>query len=234
MFFPASRGLTTAIRFGRSASSCCASSPRLRRRLLDTIDGSWRRIGRVDVVVGVDLALRTLNASTLEALLLGKMPGRFLDSEDAVDTRLATLSDRPEADGSYPVNELHCLPHMWPDVVGRLAPGADVVLIDLRRLRAANTGALFEVSLAVQRVPLDRIVLLVDGRTDERAVTEAIEQAWHRLPSGSPNVTVGKPQVRWLVCNGSHRAQDRRIGEAVFAAAFGEDGPRAAALPVAT
>ena len=129
------------------------------------------------------------------------------------------------------------------DVVGEAANGDEavalveqlrpsVVLMDLRRLRAANQGALFEVSLVIQRVPLDRIVLLVDEQTDEEAVTGAIEKAWNRLPPDSPNASMREPRVRWLLCSGWRGGQERRIGKAVFAAAFGANHPTAAAEAV--
>jgi len=194
--------------------------PSLRRRLLDLLENSWRRVGRVDVVVGVDVALRTLSASTLEMFLRGRIAQHFIGTPHDVEDRLATLSDEPMADGLYPVNELHCSPQIWPDVVTRLATGADVVLVDVRRLQAANTGALFELSLAVRRVPLGRIVILADARTDERAVSQAIEQAWAHLPPDSPNLAIRKPRLRWVSCAGSRGGQGRRIANAVFAAAF--------------
>jgi hypothetical protein len=165
-------------------------------------------------------------------LLLGQLSQRFLGTGDFTQ-RLAAVSDRPDANGLYPVNEFHCLPQAWPDVVGHLAPDSDVVLIDLRRLRAKNTGALFEVALAIQRVPLDRILLLVDRRTDGQAVVEAVERAWQHLPQDSPNAAVSHPRVRQLLCEGARATQYRRIREAVFSTAFDSQvRPDAAALSV--
>ena len=210
-------------------------APRIHRRLLDTLDDTWRHVGRVDLVVGVDVALQTLGPGTLENFLRGIMSRQFLGTQDEARQRLQTLPERRAADGLYPLNELHCLPPIWPDVVNRLASEADVVLLDLRGLRAANRGALFELALAVHRVPLARIVLLVDRHTDDRAVSEAIERAWSRLPADSPNAAAREPQLHRVACAGSAGRQDQRIADAVFAASFGAPhAPGPGAVPVST
>jgi hypothetical protein len=150
----------------------------LRARLLDLLDDSWRRVGTVDVVVGVDLAARTLSAAALENFLLGRVDRQFLRSENAADRCLATLPRQLAADGRYPLNELHCVPGVWQRVVDSLAGEADVVLMDARGFQAANRGVAYELSLLARRVPLERVVLLSDRTTDEGALTEALERSW--------------------------------------------------------
>ena len=54
------------------------SNGRLRSDLLDALDASWRRIGTVDLVVGGDLAVRTMSGPVLESVLLGTVHRHFL------------------------------------------------------------------------------------------------------------------------------------------------------------
>ena len=150
----------------------------LRARLLDLLDDSWRRVGTVDVVVGVDLAARTLSAAALENFLLGRVDRQFLHSANAADRCLATLPRQLAADGRYPLNELHCVPGVWQRVVDSLAGEADVVLMDARGFQAANRGVAYELSLLARRVPFERVVLLSDRTTDEGALTAALERSW--------------------------------------------------------
>ena len=146
--------------------------------LMDLLDDTWRRIGRVDTVVGLDLALHTLNALALEDFLRGRVRRQFIKDLDEVRERVAALPSALAIDRRYPLNELHCLPETWQAVVIALLEAADVVLLDLRGLRAANRGVLYELALAVQRVPLPRLVILTDARTDSSLVERAAHEAW--------------------------------------------------------
>jgi hypothetical protein len=192
---------------------------RRRRRLLDMLDDTWRRVGRVDHVVGIDFADRTLSPAALENFLFGRVHRQFVRNETESVQRVARLSNQQAVDGRYPLNELHCLPHIWPRVVIELARACDVVLMDLRGLRRDNAGALFELALIINRVALDRIVLLVDRRTDEAALSETAQGAWVNLADDSPNAGRATPCLNLLRCSGS-RADEPAITHALFQAVY--------------
>jgi hypothetical protein len=192
---------------------------RRRRRLLDMLDDGWRWIGRVDLVVGVDFADRTLSPAALEQFALGRVHRHFISNEAESVERVRLLSNRRAVDGRYPLNELHCLPHIWPHVVTQLAGACDVALLDLRGLQRANQGALFELALMVERMALDRIVVLVDRRTDEIALSETAQAAWAHLADDSPNAGRTVTRLSLLRCSGS-RADEAGITQALFLAAY--------------
>lgn len=191
---------------------------RLRSNLLDALDNSWRRIGTLDLVVGGDLAVRTVSGPVLESVLLGTVRRHFLHQLDEVDDRLARLPRRAALDGRFPLNEVHCDPAVWQAAVTALADAADVVLMDLRGMRAGNRGALFELRMAVQRVELSRIVLLADSRTDERALAEAAEEAWRTRRDSSPSRVDTGARLVVLHCTGQVARDNVWILEKVFAA----------------
>jgi hypothetical protein len=150
----------------------------IRSWLMDLLDDTWRRIGRIDTVVGLDLALHTLNALALEDFLLGRVRRQFLKNRPEVHERIAALPSMLAVDRRYPLNELHCLPETWQPAVTALLDHADVVLIDLRGLRRTNRGVLYELTLALRRVPLARLVVLADARTNASLVADAAHGAW--------------------------------------------------------
>ena len=117
-----------------------------RERLLEWLDDTWRRIGRIDLIAGADVALRTLGASMLEAFLLRRVDAEFLKTSEDVDRRIANLRSMLEGDARYPVNELHCYAGAWEHAVTELAPAADVVLMDLRGFTAENLGCAYELT----------------------------------------------------------------------------------------
>jgi hypothetical protein len=202
---------------------------RLRSDLLDALDASWRRVGTLDLVVGGDLAVRTLSGPVLESVLLGTVHRHFLGQLDEVTNRLAAFPRRAALDGRFPLNEVYCEPGVWQAVVTALADEADVVLMDLRGMRARNTGALFELRMAIQRVELPRIVLLADPRTDDAALTEVADEAWRTRSGNVADRVDPDPRLAVLRCSG-HVARDNAwIVERVFAACGRDPGRLAAA-----
>lgn len=198
--------------------------------LIDTLDDSWRRVGRLDLTVGLDLALRSVNTLALENFFLGRAHRYFLSSSADVHERLTRLPQGLALDGRYPLNELHCLLDTWEWVVDTLVREARVVLMDLRGLSQSNTGALRELSMVLPWVPLSRIVILSDRTTDERLLTDGIRDAWSRVPPDSPNFHQSHGTLRLLRCSGSRHLDARAVDWAVFDAASGESPVHASVL----
>jgi hypothetical protein len=186
--------------------------------LIDTLDDSWRRAGRLDLIVGLDLALRAVNTLALENFLLGRIHRYYFRSLADVRGRLTRLPQAMALDGRYPLNELHCLVDTWEWVVEALVRDARVVLMDLRGFNASNTGALQELSMVIPWVPLSQIVILSDRSTDERLLTEGIRDAWSRVRPGALNFHRPDGTIRLLRCSGSRRLDARAVDWAVFAA----------------
>ena len=102
-------------------------------------------------------------------------------------SRLSRLSSELESDLRYPVNEIYCYADAWQAAVLRLAPAADVVLLDLRGFTRANQGCEFELTNVIWYVSLARVVVLTDETTDASALREVAFAAWAELPIDSPN-----------------------------------------------
>lgn len=195
----------------------------MRTRLLDLLDDSWRRVGRIDLVVGVDLAVRTLGAAALENFLLGRVDRQFVRSTTDVNRHLSSLRSDVALDARYPLNELHCLPDVWQHVVTGLARAADVVLMDLRGFQARNRGVVYELSIIMSRVPLARTVLLTDKDTDMQTLNAEMLRAWSQVLPDSPNVGLAEPRVELLHCSGRRSADAQMILDRVFAAGSVKD-----------
>jgi hypothetical protein len=190
-----------------------------RNRLLDLLDDSWRRVGRLDLIVGADLGVRSLSARALEGFLLGRVRGRVLTTVRDADRRIADLPTRPSFDGRFPLNELLCAPDVWPHVVGTLATGADVVLMDFRGWQTSHRAVAFELSIVLERVRLSRIVLLTDRHTDAQALMSALERIWSQLSDASVNAQLPRPSIEVVRCAGLRAADAAAIAHRVFIAA---------------
>jgi hypothetical protein len=191
----------------------------LRRRLLHALDDTWRSVGSLDMVVGVDVAPATISALALEDFLIGRIDRQFIRSVADLSEHIQRSIGRRSIDGRYPLNDLHCSTGAWRDVVARLAVEADVVLMDLRGFQVTNRGASFELALLVRDVPLSRVIVLTDAATDEALLSRIATNTWSRLPRSSPNAHAFGSRLRLVRCSGSRRDSAVIIDQA-FSAAF--------------
>jgi hypothetical protein len=166
-----------------------------RERLLDALDDTWRRIGRIDLITGTDLAMRGLASTMLEAFLLRRLDDQFLKTSDEVDLRLERLRSELEGDARFPVNSINCYASAWQSAVMRLASTAHAILLDLRGFNRTNEGCAFELAYLVQHTTLHRSVLLVDSTTDMKSLEDVAQSAWTSLPPDSPNAQEQRPEL---------------------------------------
>jgi len=169
-----------------------------REDLIDFLEDTWRHIGRIDLIAGTDLALRTLKTRMLEAFLLRRKDEQFLKSAEEVDRRLESLDSHLEGDARYPINSIYCYAAAWQQAVTRLAPQSDAVLMDLRGFTISNQGCVFELRFVIQYILLSRIVLLTDPTSDFQALAQVAELAWAQLPPESPNARLREPVLTIL------------------------------------
>jgi hypothetical protein len=166
-----------------------------REKLLDVLEDTWRRLGRIDLITGTDLAWRSLGSSMLEAFLLRRVDDQFLKTSDEVDRRLKRLRSEVEGDLRFPVNSVNCYIGAWQTAMMRLALDADAVLVDLRGFNRANEGCTFEIHYLVRYVNLRRCVFLVDRTTDMQSLEDVAQSAWATLPAESPNAQNSEPEL---------------------------------------
>jgi hypothetical protein len=186
-------------------------SPQKRERLLEMLDDSWRRIGRVDLITGTDLAMRGLASMTLEAFLLRRLDGEFLKTDAEVDRRLEGLRCEIDGDVRFPVNSINCYANAWQYAVTRLAANSDAVLLDLRGFTRTNEGCVFELTYLVRYITLRRCIMLVDHTTDMASLQDVAQAAWAGLPLDSPNAQESTPEILTLKLEKLSQAATRAL-----------------------
>ena len=174
------------------------------QRLLDDLGQRWRYLGPIWLIGGTDLAYATLEPHEFFEFLNGRLSRDFIKDGEELESRLAESSITPDPDGRFRVDDFFCHENSWRMTVSRLAREAAVVLMDLRGFTPANRGCIFEIEQLIAAVPVDRIVLLVDGSTDVPFLERTLEDAWRAMPGGSPNVVAGQHRLRVLQSSESH------------------------------
>jgi hypothetical protein len=172
-------------------------------RLYDLFNARWRYRGSMQLIGGPDLATSTLEPHEFLDFLSGRLARNFIHGAADLERRMATLDLRPDPDGRFRVNELFCDDAAWRPAVGRLMAQSEVVVMDLRGFSAANRGCIFELQALIDRVPLDRLVVLIDRATDVAALRRSLLELWPGMSAASPNAGLARATLQVLTLEGS-------------------------------
>lgn len=148
--------------------------------LFDKVAQRWRFRGPIQLIAGVDLAMRTVDPGDVLAFLGGKLAGNWVRTPADIAPRLARLDLRPDPDSRFRVNEIYCGDDAWRPALQALLDVTDTVLMDLRSFQPENAGCIFELEQLVRKVPTDEIVLVCDSRTDLPLLGRVMAEAWEK------------------------------------------------------
>jgi hypothetical protein len=141
-------------------------------RLFDRVAARWRLLGPVTMIAAPDVTARTIDAGDYLRWLSGRIDELFVTSRADLDAKLGKLDLAPDPDGRFRINEFCCRDATWRATVVELMFRADAVIMDVRGISAARLGCEFELQQLAQRLPPQRLVLVVDDATD-KAILQA-------------------------------------------------------------
>jgi hypothetical protein len=168
------------------------------QQLLDDLGRRWRYLGPIQLIGGTDLAYATIEPHEFFEFLNGRLSRAFIKDEEDLATRLSANVSAPDPDGLFRVEDFFCHDDTWRVTVSRLARDATAVLMDLRGFSPAHRGCIYEIEELIATVPVQRIVLLVDGSTDVTYLERTLAGAWHGISGESPNLAPGHHHLRIL------------------------------------
>jgi hypothetical protein len=146
--------------------------------LFDRVAQKWRFHGPVQLIAGVDLAMRTADPGDVLAFVNGRLAERYVTIPDEVGDRLGRLDLGRDPDGRFRVNEVYCRSDTWRPALEGLLDMSDAVLMDLRSFSKLNAGCLFELEQLLRRVPSDKVLLVCDRTTDLPLLADVLGEAW--------------------------------------------------------
>jgi hypothetical protein len=142
-------------------------------RLFDRVASRWRLLGPVTTIAAPDVTARTIDPGDYLRWLTGRIDDLFVTSRASLDAKLARLDLAPDPDGRFRINEFCCRDSTWQATVVELMLRADAVIMDVRGISAARLGCEFELQQLAQRLPPQRLVLVVDETTDRNILKAA-------------------------------------------------------------
>ncbi len=155
----------------------------------------WRFAGPTWMIAGPDLAGGNMEPDEFFAFLRGRLRQRFIVEVEEIAPRVQALAGDRDPDGRCRVHELFCSNDSWRATVLTLMDRAGVVLLDLREYNPGRLGTRFELEAVLQRVPLQRLIVLLGAGDDPAPVESEIRDAWRLVdPRGQrqpqPRLTV--------------------------------------------
>ena len=143
-------------------------------RLFDRVAARWRLLGPVAVIAAPDVAARTIEPGDFLRYLTGRLTETFVRSRADLDARLAAMDGTPDPDGRFRINAFCCAAGSWRASIIELIARADAILFDVRGFGPHHRGCEFELRALAARVPLSKVVLIVDGKTDQPLLAQTL------------------------------------------------------------
>ncbi len=94
------------------------------------------------------------------------------------------MDTAPDRDLRFRVNDFFCYDDTWRMVLSRLLPESDAVIMDLRGFSQQNRGCVFELGEIAHAGVLQRVVFLVDDRTNVQLFIDTLGAALASNPGG--------------------------------------------------
>jgi hypothetical protein len=164
--------------------------------LFDRVAQAWRFHGPVQLIAGVDLAMRTADPGDLLALLDGRLADLYVSAPGEVGSRIARLDLRTDPDGRFRINEVYCYDNTWRPTLEALLDASDTVLMDLRSFAAGNAGCIFELEQLAGRLASHDILFVCDKTTDLPLLRQILHDAWTAPGVGRHRIATGISVIR--------------------------------------
>ncbi|MBA2708160.1 MAG: hypothetical protein H0U59_10200 [Gemmatimonadaceae bacterium] len=155
--------------------------------LLRSLSTHWRHVGSIQLIAAPDVAAVTLEPHELMDFVSGRLSLRFIDSAERLQKQLENQDLDRDPDGRFRVNEFFCNDHAWRATFNALARETDAVLMDLRAFGPAQKGCAFEIETLMNALPMDRLLFLADGATDQDYLRRSLQRSMDKADPESPN-----------------------------------------------
>jgi hypothetical protein len=145
----------------------------------------WRWLGTIQQLDGPD----TAGSQTRHVLhyLRGEIDQTVVADAAALEHSLASFQTAPDRQLRFALNSIQCTDSTWREALDRLLNTASVVVMDLASFSERHRGCVYELRQLMQRVPLQRVVLVIDRDTDVARLTAVLNEAASELAPTSPN-----------------------------------------------
>ncbi|HLZ31677.1 MAG TPA: hypothetical protein VKV73_30515 [Chloroflexota bacterium] len=153
----------------------------------------WRWLGSIQQLDGPDTAGN--KAEDVVRYLRGRLDQSIVADDTALEARLGSIRATLDPQLRFPLNSMQCTDATWQTALDRMLRTADAVVMDLAGFSNRNLGCVYELGQIIERIPVHRVILIVDDDADMPCLREVLDQAWRGLSPASPNSSTS-PYIR--------------------------------------
>jgi hypothetical protein len=180
-------------------------------RMRTFIQGAWREFGYVHMLRSAAAVTRSEYKSARRS---GDVVKIFVRSHEQLDGAIAAVPRQPlpkgrykfktlgpvtirvrDRYGSYPVQAALCHGNFWKEAIDTLLQRVDLAVVDLSGYSEKNAGIRYELQRVVDRIPIERVVVLRDEKSKNKFLENEIRIAWSQMAAESPNAGLAPKQI---------------------------------------
>lgn len=120
-----------------------------------------------------------------------------------------TMGKRQNWWGSYGIRPFYCFDNLWRPAVQEMMENAEAILMDFRGFNPTKQGCAYEIGKALDTVPVHKIVLLLDDKTDKESMLQLFRLKWRSISTESINRSILDPKLKVYT---AHHFYDWRDG----------------------
>jgi hypothetical protein len=155
-------------------------------QLFDQLTLPWRLVGSVSLIMGPDIAMRSIAPPDFAAFVVGQLRRRFTRDASALARAIRSGQAKPTPDGRFPVRQLLCMANTWEPVMRALGAASHAVVMDLRGFTGDRQGCRVELEYLAATAPSKPVILLVDKATDTLLIRQIIDASRTDPQQGLP------------------------------------------------
>ena len=122
---------------------------------------------------------------------------KFLKDREALLRKIKTaMGSSMRLNGTYALQPYYCHDDLWRPAVEQMMEEAEIVLMDFRGFDPSKRGCEYEIGKVLDTVPVHRLILLLDGRTDHQGAFQIFRERWATMASKSPNRNAASPVLK--------------------------------------
>lgn len=133
-------------------------------------------VSAIMTIWGINIAIREIkNELPKQIAILAK--DLFLNSPYQVKDELERLDKQENKKGMYKFVSLYCNNSVWKSALRELTENKDLILMDLRGFSSENMGCTYELAWLHRSFDLNKLVFLIDDKTDLNPIRDSIISA---------------------------------------------------------
>lgn len=155
----------------------------------------WCNIGNIQYLAGSRFAKCCVRSYEMLRFFGSKQRREFITRQDILDDKLISMDELPDFDGRFRINDFYYHESFLAPVLISLEQQCSALLLDLRRFgkKDKDSRELLEV---FSYLPLDKIIMVINKKTDTTLLKESICSAWEKLPASSVNASMSDPKIQ--------------------------------------